>query len=115
MSADNNAIHDLSDGTFTIMAPTLTVDSPNGGETLVPGETYSVTWTPANVTGDVGVWLELNGAYSAWIAEVPASDGQVFWTVPGYVDPGTAYKVHVMSADNNAIDDLSDGDFTITP
>ncbi len=31
----------------------ITVNSPSGGDTLVGGQTYSITWTSSNITDSV--------------------------------------------------------------
>ncbi len=116
-SADNNTIEDLSDGTFTIAATTatLTVTSPNGGETWAQGQSHPITWSQTGVTGDVAVFLSVGGADVLWLGAAAAADGQMAWAVPIWLDAGSAYKVHVISAVNNTVEDLSDGAFTITP
>ncbi len=115
ISADNNAVEDLSDGTFTIASGVspLTLISPNGGELWIQGGTGTVTWSQTGVTGAVAVLLNDNGTDTAWMGEVAASAGQFSWTIPSWVSPGSAYKIHVISGDNNAIEDLSDGTFSI--
>ncbi len=113
VSADNSAIEDLSDATFTIMAPPLTLTSPNGGEIWVQDHTYAVTWNATDLTGYVAVLLYENGTDVWWIDAALASVGQVLWTVPGGLTPGTDYSVRIIYGDDNRFQDLSDEPFTV--
>ncbi|MDD3506598.1 MAG: hypothetical protein PHX65_08655, partial [Sulfurimonas sp.] len=38
-----------SNNTFMITAPIITLTSPNGGENIISGKEYSITWTFHNV------------------------------------------------------------------
>ena len=84
------SVADFSDGYFTIQAPTLTVESPNGGETWYGGETQSITWsTDGDVGAEVKIELWAGGALDrvlAWV--VAAGDGSYSWAIPSDVAAG---------------------------
>ena len=110
----NPSLSDLSDADFAITTPaSLTLSSPNGGETLVAGTTHSITWTASGIasvdlayrTSSAGAWLPIAGA-------VAASGGSYLWTVPATLT--TQAQVHVTETGNPSLSDLSDADFAIT-
>lgn len=90
----------------------ITVTSPNGGETLVRGNTYDITWTcPVSVSK---VNISLQGPTSRPIATgVVASLHRYSWTVPNDVGASSNYKILIKDADSS-VDDYSDNYFTIT-
>ncbi|MGZ3460677.1 MAG: lamin tail domain-containing protein [Archangium sp.] len=95
-------------------APTasLTVGSPNGGESWAGGSAHSITWTASGVTS---VKLEYTLDGSTWTTLTPstaASAGSYSWTVPGSAT--TAAKVRVSDASTSTTSDTSDAAFTIT-
>ena len=66
----------------TTPAGSVTVGSPNGGESWVAGSTQAITWTASNVTN---VKLEYTTDGSTWSiisASTPASAGSYTWVVP---------------------------------
>ncbi|GEM_PF-2774779 len=115
---------DSSDNYFSIVAPsaqpTITVTSPNGGETWKVGETYNITWNSANMnkinieiidtTISAGVTLNLAENYSA-------AAGSYAWTIPSNVGevPGNRYKISLSGAGIGFfnINDSSDNYFSI--
>lgn len=105
--------------------PSITVTSPNGGESWKIGETKNITWTS---TGVINVTLSLVdasvGASSLTMPtiiaiSVPASQGSYSWTIPSTITAGN-YKIKVTenvgyNVMNRAlVSDLSNNYFTIT-
>ncbi|MCI0514208.1 T9SS type A sorting domain-containing protein [candidate division KSB1 bacterium] len=76
---------DVSDAVFTIVRPTITVTAPNGGETLLAGNTFNITWTSSYFTGNVKIDYSIDNGV-AWLAVTPttgvANTGTYAWTVP---------------------------------
>ena len=114
---------DASDAFLSIVAPTLRVIAPNGGESLIFGAETQATWTVDNATLSVGSFdLEAvsptKGTYTlnaSPIAVDPAKTDYSFaWTVAQPL--GSDYKLHVIyrdgAAQQRATDD-SDAYFTI--
>ncbi|MFH1386514.1 MAG: hypothetical protein ABIH50_02490 [bacterium] len=102
-------------GTATVPAPTsITLLSPNGGETLTAGSTYNITWTPT--TGwpaDATVTLDysINGGAS-WVyfaKRIPASSGSYAWTVPAISSTNCKIRISALGTSG----DVSNNVFTI--
>jgi hypothetical protein len=116
-STTNTAITDSSNADFAItpaiITPTITVTSPNGGESWAQGSTHDITWTQF---GDVGAKVNFEvlkaGAVVGSLTNVPDA-GTYSWTIPGGY-AGTDYRIRITSMINPAITDSSDADFTIT-
>ncbi|HEX8438261.1 lamin tail domain-containing protein [Archangium sp.] len=101
---------------FLIPADTVTasvtVSSPNGGESWAAGSPQSISWTASGVTNvkleytlDGTTWTTITSSFSA-------STGFYGWTVPS--SASTAARVRVSDASNSAISDTSNAAFTIT-
>ncbi|GGA29826.1 Ser-Thr-rich GPI-anchored membrane family protein [Okeania sp. KiyG1] len=109
---DNN-IFDYSNSNFTIKAnDSITVKSPNGGNTLEPGKSYNITWND-NISENVRIYLYKNDEFDSTIASSTASDGIYTWTVPESIAAGSDYKVAIQSIGDNDIYDFSNSNFTI--
>lgn len=107
--------NDMSDGDFAIS--TITVLSPNGGESLCVDSTYNIRWnsnffvdnvkleytTTSGGTCTGGTWLT--------IINSTENDGIYQWTIPN--TPSTNCKVRVSDAFDGDPCDVSDAAFTI--
>ncbi len=94
-------------------APYLTVDYPNGGDSLTAGSTYTITWDD-NISETVTLELLQNNLVERTIHASQASDGSFSWTIP--VDlAGSGYQIKIASTTNSSISDISDNTFTINP
>jgi hypothetical protein len=97
--------------------PTVTVDSPNGGETWDIDSFFDITWTADDDVGVVGVDILLSAdggvTYPDTIATGETDDGVYSWLVD--VAPTTAARVKVVAWDGDMYsgEDVSDSDFTI--
>lgn len=115
-NTDNTSIRDESDLAFTLSGaaiPSLTVLTPNGGETLTMGTPYSITWNSSNLTGDVLIRLIKNGALVLKISTGTANDGEFTWNIPTTLTAGSDFTIRVTSLTNPTVTDDSDGMFTI--
>jgi hypothetical protein len=93
-------------------ASSVTVLSPNGGESLTAGSSRTITWTATGVT-NVRVEYSLNGStWTTVAASVSAATGSVAWTVPSTAS--TNAWVRVSDASDASLNDLSNAAFTIT-
>lgn len=103
---------DQSDGVFTIAGASITVISPNGGETLTGGDGQQVTWTSTGTVPFVKLEFSTNGGIS-WTevaANIP-NTGTFNWTVP---EVGTTNgRVRVSDSADGSPADQSDGSFSI--
>ncbi|MDB4951266.1 MAG: Endonuclease/exonuclease/phosphatase [Gemmatimonadetes bacterium] len=92
--------------------PSVTVTSPNGGESWVVGSSHAITWTSANVA-NVKLDYTLNGgtSWTAITASTPAAAGTYTWTVPATAS--TSALVRVTDAASSATD-ASNTAFSVT-
>ncbi|MGK7921220.1 MAG: lectin like domain-containing protein [Trichodesmium sp.] len=90
----------------------ITVNSPNGGNTLEPGKSYTITWDD-NINENVKLELYKGGSFNRTIASSTQSDGSYSWTVPASITNGSNYKVKITSTSNNSVSDFSNSNFTI--
>lgn len=115
---DNPNIFDVSDAVFSLVEPvSITVTSPNGGETCHIGlSQLAITWTSTNLASDELVMIELsrdNG--NTWIScglSTP-NDGFSTWTVSEPVSEQAL--IRVFSVTDPSVCDVSDAVFTIAP
>ncbi len=110
---DNALINDISDNDFTIIPQsTITVLSPNGGESRQAGTTENITWV---CQGVANVKLEYTADNDTnWITineSVSANSGAYSWVVPN--TPSDNCRVRISNTDNSAINDVSNNVFTI--
>ena len=92
---------------------TLTVTSPNGGESWSGGNSRAITWASSNVS-NVKLEYTLNNGTSWTViaSSVAASTGSYTWAVPNTAS--TQARVRATDALNGTPVDTSDGVFTIT-
>jgi hypothetical protein len=128
----NESAKDVSDASFVISAnsPTprpqasVTVLSPNGGETYKVGDTMVIKWSTSNVTNVILNIENANyggdtGQHIQQIALSSAQAGAYSWVIPSQLggsmtlDQGNVYKVWVRSLDGT-VEDGSNSTFAIT-
>lgn len=91
----------------------VTVTSPNGGETWTTGSTHAITWSSAGLS-NVKIEYTLDGStWSVAASSVSASAGSYSWVVPS--TSTTSARVRVSDAAGSGVSDTSDGAFTISP
>ncbi|OGZ78997.1 MAG: hypothetical protein A2528_01130 [Candidatus Staskawiczbacteria bacterium RIFOXYD2_FULL_37_9] len=115
-STNTELIQDLSDNYFTIVAadtiqPSITVTSPNGGETLAVGQIYNLTWTSTAIDNSlVNLYvISSDGTTQSNIATGIANTGNYSWTIPQNQLEG-AHRFYVSSG---TISDHSNNVFSI--
>jgi hypothetical protein len=106
---------DTSDSNFTVVAPTVTLTSPNGGETWAPGTIQTIRWT---YTGGPGTYLKIEllkgGILNRTITSLAVtSRGSFNWRIPVTQAPGADYSIRITSRTNSSWTDSSDLNFTI--
>jgi hypothetical protein len=107
---------DYSNGAYTMSgtaASSLTVISPNGGESLNVGSSHAITWSAANLVGNVNIYLDRNGSLLGTIATgVAAATGTRTWTVGshsgGTAPAGSGYAIRVETTDGETVDSSDD-------
>lgn len=109
-SSSSPQVFDDSDGVFSIVF-TLTVTSPNGGETWNVGTTQTISWS-SQPYGTVRILLSRDGGvtWQTIVASTP-NDGSHPWVVSG--PPTTNALIKIVSNEVPSVQDTSDGLFTI--
>ena len=106
---------DISDGNFSIIAPSITLTAPNGGEAWIVGTSHQITWTSAGTNGSLHNNLTLqyskNGTDWIGIATGETNDGEYTWTIPD--DVSSTVKVKLFDASRTGTVDTSDANFSI--
>ena len=110
----NPGISDISDATFTILPPQITILTPNGGESLHSGNICQVTWDTVGTLNNAMIEYSTNNG-SDWTEVEPANignTGSYNWLVP----KATSFSclVRVSDATDPCVYDTSDDVFAIT-
>lgn len=100
-------VRDFDLPTGTTPTPSITVDSPNGGEQWVIGSTHNITWTAANVSS-VDIDYAADGSNYTRIA-TGRTGGSYSWTVPSPAT--TSAKIRISSGSTT---DTSNSAFSVT-
>jgi hypothetical protein len=111
--ANNAAMSAVFDAHGLLNPSSITVISPNGGETWQVGTTQTITWTSTGISGNVKIRLSRNGGsrYTSIFTNAP-NTGSIQWMVTG---PTTSQaRIQILSVSDNSIGDSSDGNFTIS-
>ncbi|HXX33835.1 MAG TPA: Ser-Thr-rich GPI-anchored membrane family protein [Thermodesulfobacteriota bacterium] len=117
-STSNRAYTNTSDSDFSIAAPTITVVSPNGGETLTAGTMQTIRWS---YTGNPGPYIKIQllkgGVVKRTIASFASKgsggSGSHNWHIPPTQMTGSDYRIRISSMTNSHYTDTSDNDFII--
>ena len=115
-------VKDTSNNNFIItkgtIASSITVTSPNGGETWQRGKTYPISWSYAGSPGSsVSIVLLKGGTQVLTIASsIPigsGGSGSYSWKIPSDKPIGKDYQVRVQSTSKPTIKDTSNTYFSI--
>ncbi|MCX6751592.1 MAG: peptidoglycan-binding protein [Candidatus Nomurabacteria bacterium] len=102
-----------------ISTPSITVLSPNGGETYKMGQTYNIVWNSTGVD-KVYIYLskkDINGVVALIGDNISASLGKYPWTIPvdnSDIIKGGQFKIVISKDGADSTFDNSDNYFTIT-
>jgi 5-hydroxyisourate hydrolase-like protein (transthyretin family) len=114
-STSNTAITDSSNSNFAVVAGTLTVTTPNGGNSWKRGTVHTITWTKSGSPGSyVKIELLKGGVVSRVITSSTLNDGSYSWTISSTQTTGTDYKIRITSTTYSSITDSSNSNFAIT-
>jgi hypothetical protein len=105
---------DVSDAEFSIrtpQSPFIRVITPNGGEQLVIGSIYEITWFSTNSREEAKIEYSINGGES-WTEIIGSTenDGDYDWAVPD--EPSETCLVRISETDGQPLD-ISDAVFSI--
>jgi len=125
-SISQPAVKDVSNNYFTLSAvgsttttPSITVTTPNGGETWKRGTSQTVRWS---YTGSPGSTVKVVlvkgstevGTISASTSIGSGGTGSYTWPIDPSGTTGSDYKVSVQSISQPAVKDVSNNYFTLT-
>ena len=97
------------------VAPSVTLTSPNGGESWAGGTAHEITWTSTGSISGVYLRLEKGGAEQYWIVCNTPDDGSYTWTVPYGTPAASDYRIGVYFFTGVTWPgDTSDANFSIT-
>ncbi len=118
-SALDSDVYDDSDAAFSIAGggaiASITVTSPNGGETWQLGSAQTIQWTSQGLVGSsVSIELYKSGASHLVLAASTDDDGAFAWTVSKALAPASDYTIRIMSLDDATVYDDSDGWFSLS-
>jgi len=120
LTQTSDLVEDVSDECFYIIEEKpaieekITVNSPNGGEEWVIGETHEITWTSVGVDKvNIKLLTYYNGveSFTTIATDVSASLGKYSWTIPDF-DPAGSRKIGVISTESSQTELESDWDWS---
>jgi DNA-binding beta-propeller fold protein YncE len=117
-STSDSTYYDISDTDFSIVAPSISVVTPNGGEVWSAGTQYTLEWSYTGSPGSsVKIELLKGGAVNRTITGSTTigsgGSGTYLWTIPSAQITDADYAIRVTSISNSTYYDTSDGPFTI--
>lgn len=97
--------------------PTVRLVTPNGKEILNPGMTAVITWTSEAIHPGERIALILydRGVNALTITSGCQNNEKYDWKIPVSVKPGNHYRIRIRWVRKPAVNDFSDGDFSIQP
>ncbi len=118
VSLNDPGVLDKSDANFTISpdnTASISVTSPNGGESLTIGSIHQVTWTSSGVDGDVKIEYSTDSG-TTWtvIVSAAANDGSYQWPVPDTSSDNCVVRISASDGDGGP-SDMSNAAFSIVP
>ena len=93
--------------------PYIEVIFPNGGEKLVKGNTYDITWESKGIEHPITLAIIGSSDYLEIASYIPASSGKYSWTVPYFKNEGGVYKIEILDLSSMDVRGFSDNYFSI--
>jgi len=114
-STTNSSYYDYSNNDFSIAGQaSITVTSPNGGESWQRGTSHNITWDSFGDVGpDVRIDLYKGGVLNLKIISSTPNNGSYGWSIPLDQTIDSDYLIKIASASNPALFDESDDYFSI--
>lgn len=88
---------------FLAQSQTLTVTSPQLGDTLIGGQTYTLTWTTTGSIPNVDIYYLRNGVLKS-IQNSVSNTGTYTWTVPGNIQSSSNGYIRIKSSTSSYYD-----------
>ncbi|MBU1086222.1 MAG: GPI anchored serine-threonine rich family protein [Candidatus Omnitrophica bacterium] len=109
----NATVTDTSNADFTIKG-TLTLLTPNGGESWIVSSVHNITWNRTGSIPNIKIEYSTNGGSTypnLVIASTDAGTGTYAWTVPDAI--GTQLRVRISQTTDASVNDISNANFVI--
>jgi hypothetical protein len=111
-ASPNPGYFSIANFTHVMSSPTITITSPNGGENLVGGTTYTIRWTSSQTFDSIDIEY-YNGTQWKMIVYGTQDDGSYSWLVPNISTTNARLWIKGWSSGGNP-SDYSDNTFTIS-
>jgi len=109
----NPVVFDVSNTTFNIAAPFITVTSPNGGNIFGGCDAHTITYTKGGISSNVKIeYSPDNGATWVNIVSSTSASGSYNWSIVANI-ASTQCLIRVSDAANLTVNDVSNAVFTI--
>jgi len=109
---DDSRVFDVSENNFSIVTPSLSLTSPNGGESWRSGSIDTITWSSIAVEAVKIQYSINNGITLITLAEnIPASNLEYHFVVP--YNPSSNCRVKISDVSNSSRLDVSNSIFSI--
>jgi len=100
---------------YAVPEPTITLSSPNVGESWQLGETKNISWSSGGSPGShVKIDLYKGGTLDRTLTNSTSNDGSYSFSIPESLALGADYQIEVTSTTNSLYVDRSDSYFSIT-
>ena len=111
--ASKNVNSSLIAAVSSASAETITIASPNGGETWMSNSTHSIAWIFEG-TGNVKIDLMRGSKIARTITRSIPGDARIYsWAIPSGQPPSEDYFIRISSTSNPLVSDSSDAPFRI--
>ena len=109
----NNGFDNPREFTIVSQPDGLTITAPNGGETFMSGSSLTVTWNTIGTVSPISLELiDAQGTLVYLIADGITNEGTYTFELPACILTGS-YRIKLYKTDGGAINDVSDGSFTV--
>jgi formylglycine-generating enzyme required for sulfatase activity len=108
---DDSSVYDISDNTFEIFEPTVTVLQPNGGERTLKESNYEVLWSSNLPEGSVSIEYSSDSGASWQTITTTEDTGSYNWHISG--PESRDYLIRISDVDGLPAYDRSEHSFTV--
>lgn len=109
-------INDVSNLVFSMVKPSITITSPNGGETWYLGQTKNITWKKDGAySPNVRIDFSADSGQTWNLINASVTNNEVYgWAIPTTLVAGNKYLLRIRDVVDTTISDRSNALFTIS-
>ncbi len=105
-------VYDKSNNAFAIKSPEIILLSPNGGEKIMEGETFTIRWSSVLVENIKIEYSSNNGAdWEEIISSTPANSQSFVWNAPATTSDNC--KIRISDSSNSSLYSISEKSFSL--